>query len=486
MLLKLTRTFAFLLSLLILAPTSKPLFADEPPQNLLQEIKMLQEKTQILKTSIEELKNENEALKSKSQIIAEEWLAIKGTAQGTEIAKKLEEKVSTLGNKIGTIKISGDIVGIVQSSVNQRIHPGIQANTLYVDDATGATLQNNFGESSEDRTIGAGCFNLFLESQILENTTVFADIEANSPNQVISPILSQPNSNSTVATHLSPQNLDVMNFLELYVESQWYNKRLTTTVGKIYLSDYFDQNAIAHDDKNQFLGYAFYNNLTFASVEPYYTLGARASLDIGWGLTAQAGVASQDDSAGKLFNALFGIFELDYNTAFFFGKEGNYRAYGYVKDIDDIDTTAQHAGLTGESSNAIGAGISVDQKLTDKFTAFSRLGWNEAKLAITTSTLDGVFPAVSSSISFGGAYNGLLPNRPDDVLGGGWALTNPSDPFGTFPERPDNEYFMEFYYSYKVREGFHVSPILQFVKHPNGDDDENWITIFGGRAYLEF
>lgn len=477
--------FIFLI-LFIFLFTMKSAFADEKQQNLLQEIKSIQENIQSLKSVVDKLKDENEALKSKTQIISADIAAIKGTLEETVTAKDFEKRVSRLGNKIGTIQISGSLLAIVQSSVNQRIHPGIQGNTVYVDGATGATIRNNFGQINEDRTIGAGSFDLYLESYVLENTKVYANLEGNSANQVISPIISVPNSNATFSSHLSPQNIDVLNLLELYVESYWYDKRLTTTIGKIYISDYFDQNAIAHDEKNQFLGYAFYNSMTLASVEPYYTIGARASYDIGWGLTAQAALVSQDDSGEKLFNALFGIAELDYKTSLFFNKEGNYRMYAYVKDVDDIDTTAQHTGLTGKSSNALGAGISMDQKLTDKFTVFSRLGWNEAKLAITTSTLDGVFPAVSSSISFGGQYEGLLPNRPDDTLGGAWALTNPSDPFGTFPERPDNEYFMEFYYNYHVKDNFHLSPLIQFVKHPNGDDDENWITIFGGKAALQF
>ena len=97
-------------------------------------------------------------------------------------------------------------------------------------------------------------------------------------------------------------------------------------------------------------------------------------------------------------------------------------------------------------------------------------------------------------MSGGGQYQGLLPNRPDDVLGVGAAWINPSNPitsnFGqsiqSLPQRDFDEWILEFYYNYKIRNNFHVSPVFQLMQHPNGDDDENVTAIFGGRAFLEF
>ena len=477
---KLPRIFPLVLFLLILPINSVRADAGDTQS----EIDHLKQKVSALQNKISEIQQSNQEIHARTDFIEDEILAQKGLSPDTEFTKSMDSRAAWLGQKIGLFKIRGSLTAIVQSSVNRRPNTSVQGGQLRVDDATGSFLTNNFGQRSSDRTIGAGSFDLYLEANVLENTKFYTNLEANSANQVLSPSISLPNGNTTFSTHLNPQNVDVLNVLELYIENQWYDKKLTTTIGKIDLSNYFDGNKIAWDEHTEFMAASLLDNATFASVLPYNTIGIRANYDISWGLTVQAAAIKCVNSGDKLFSQLFGIVELQYQTFFFFGKEGNYHVYGYVKDVDDRN----EMGIpTGTSSDVIGSGISLDQKFTEKLTVFSRLGWNQGALADSVSSLDGISPAVQSSISFGAQYTGLLPNRPEDKTGGAWVLNNPSDPVRPgFPERPDNEYLMEFYYSYTVSPSFHISPILQFLKHPNGDDDENWTAIFGGRACLEF
>jgi len=476
-------------SILILVPLLIGLttFASAAQENssISDQVASLKEQVESLKISVQELKTQNEDAKSSFKSVEQKLIEVKGLAPDTEFTKSMVQRAKAFEEQREFIKVWGSLTAITQTSINRRIHTSTQGNILYVDGA-GNILANRFGQNSEDQTIGAGSFDLYLEAKVTGNTKVFTNLEANSPNQVFSPTLSLPNGNGTFSTHLNPQNLDVLNVLELYVESQWYDSRFTTTIGKIDLSNYFDGNTVAWDEHRQFLAGIFLDDPVFISVAPLNTIGARGSLNVGWGITFQAAVVSQDNSGQKLFNQMFAIGEIDYQTFFFFGKEGNYRAFGYVKDVDTID---QFGLATGRSTNGLGGGVSIDQKLTDKLTVFSRYGWNEDVLADGPSVAIPPFAAVESSISVGGQYKGLLPNRPDDMFGGAWGLINPSDP-RTFnsglPERPDNEYFMEFYYNYQIHDNFHVSPLLQLIIHPNGDDDENWTTILGGRAFLEF
>lgn len=454
-----------------------------------KQLDALKEQVNSLSNTVSELKSENTSVKARSKEMESELATMKGLQPGTEIAKSMENRVASLEDKVGTIKISGSLTAITQASANRHINTSIQGNDLR--DPDGGTVYNHFGQNSSDQIMGAGSFDLYLESKILDNTRVYANLEANSANEVFQPTMSLPNGNPTFSTHLNSNNVDVLNVLELYVESQFYDKRLTATVGKIDLTNYFDGNKVAWDEHRQFLAGAFLDNTTFASTVPYNTIGARGSLDIGWGLTFQAAVASQDDSGQKLFNEMYGIIELDYQTFFFFNKEGNYRTYGYVKNVNTVDARGV---LTGDNQNALGGGISLDQKITDKATLFYRFGYNDDQLAMSQSTQIAPFAAATSSMSGGGQYVGLLPNRPDDVTGVAAAWINPSDPitsnFGqsiqTLPQRDFDEWILEFYYNYQVAKNFHVSPVLQFMQHPNGDDDENVTAIFGGRAFLEF
>ncbi|MBI4398730.1 MAG: carbohydrate porin [Candidatus Omnitrophica bacterium] len=446
-----------------------------------KQIEVLRSQINSLNSTVEGLKDENTSVKARSREMESELATLKGLQPGTEIAKSMENRVTTLEDKVGTIKISGALTGIVQSSVNRKINRSQQGQEPTNPDT--ATIFNRSGQTTSDRTIGAGSFDLYMESKILDNTRIYTNLDANSANQVF-PSLSLPNGNTTFSTHLPAQNIDVLNVLELYVESQFYNDKFTATVGKIDLTNYFDGNKVAWDEHRQFLSGALLDNASFTTVVPLNTIGARGSYDIGWGLTAQAAVASEDNSGDKLFNQMFGIAEIDYQSFWLFGLEGNYRAYGYVKEIN---TFTDRGVVTGRDVMGLGYGLSGDQKLTDKLTIFARWGANQNALANNALNSATAFsPGAKGSWSTGGSYQGLLPNRPDDIAGGGFSWINPADPVGQSPVRDFNEWLIEFYYSYKVADNLHVSPVLQFLKHPNGDNDENITTIFGGRAFLEF
>lgn len=460
-------------------------------EDLSNQIQALRDQINGLNSTVEELKDENASTRARSKELESELATIKGLQPGSEIATSMENRVASLEDKVGTIKVSGSLTAIVQSSVNRRNNP------FTVPRPAGRDANASINQQTNDQTIGAGSFDLYLESRVLENTRLYANLEANSPNQVFAPTLSVPNGNGTFRTHEANQ-LDLLNVLELYVESQWYDKKLTTTIGKIDLTNYFDGNKVAWDEHRQFLAGAFLDNATFTSALPFNTIGARASWDIGWGLTTQIAVVSDDNSGLKLFNQLFAIWELDYQTFALWNREGNYRVYGYVKDVNTVQNRVVN---TGASIEALGIGFSFDQKLTDKLTAFSRFGWNDSELSQEFGTPVSLGTNVERTASVGAQYEGLLPNRPQDIVGAAWAYIDPvspelidssinggvSAPAAVFANnRPEDEQIIEFYYRYEVAKNLHISPVLQFLKGANGDDDENWAAIFGGRAFLEF
>ncbi len=455
--------------------------ADPVSSETIQEIEQLKDKVQELTHSIEDVRQDYAVIQVYSKKFERDMNEHKGLPIETPFTKSMEKRSEDLATHFGRIKIRGEITAIALASANQRPNDSVQGGQAVINHPP--VQPDHFGQTNHDDITGSGSFDLYLEAKITDNTTFFTDLEANSDNPIVFPSYSLPNGNVTFPTHLSAQNLDVLNILEIYIESEWYDKKLITTIGKIDLSNYFDGNNVAWDEHSQFLSFAFVNNPAFYSVAPFDSIGARALWDMGWGFTTQIAAVKQVDSGDKLFNEYFGMLEVDYKTNAILGREGNYRIYGYVKEIPALNPQQIP---TGKNQNAIGAGLSMDQMLTDKLSVFSRLGWNEKKLADSVSTLIPPFSAVASSVTFGGQYQGLLANRPDDVFGAAYGIINPADPFGTVPEEDFNELFMEYYYSYTVRENFHLSPLLQVMKHPAGDDDENYIVIFGGRAFLEF
>ena len=91
--------------------------------------------------------------------------------------------------------------------------------------------------------------------------------------------------------------------------------------------------------------------------------------------------------------------------------------------------------------------------------------------------------------SLGGQYQGLLPDRDDDVLAFGVAQSVFSDQFSDdFTE--DSETVMEIYYNALVTASdsleVTITPSVQHIKNPGGDQDVKDATVLALRAQVSF
>jgi porin len=148
-------------------------------------------------------------------------------------------------------------------------------------------------------------------------------------------------------------------------------------------------------------------NSTLANL-PSYDLGGVVELDVSnfsiRGLMMSSKTGSQD-KGGKNYN--YYSLQLGYKFDTSVGK-GNYRIYGFT-----TNKRFQNWNETDEESLQC-FGISADQKLSEIFGLFARLGWQDDDTQIDRNA---VYPG-------GLNINGKLWGRENDELGLGYAYLN--------------------------------------------------------------
>jgi porin len=87
--------------------------------------------------------------------------------------------------------------------------------------------------------------------------------------------------------------------------------------------------------------------------------------------------------------------------------------------------------------------------------------------------------------SLGFQYQGLLEGRDDDVLGIGFAQGIFSDGAST-TYTDDYENALELYYSAKVTPWLNISPSIQYIANPGGDETAGDAVVLGVRLQMRF
>ena len=249
----------------------------------------------------------------------------------------------------------------------------------------------------------------------------------------------------------------------------------------------FDGSAFANDQTGQFLNSALVNNPTI----PFPAQGIGAVLywnPIEWWYASVGAIDSQGDARETGFNTAFK--DQDY---YFFVFET-----GIAPQLDSANGPMQGAyrvglwndpGPKGNSDatknyrDDIGAYLSFDQMLCKENSdpedgqgtgAFLRYGYANSEKN-----------DISGFWSFGLQTTGLVDGRDGDVLGVGYANGIFSNNAST-TYTDDNEDVLEVYYNAQVTPWLNVSPMVQYVADPGGNDTSKDATIFGLRTQWTF
>lgn len=393
-------------------------------------------------------------------------------AQLQEVVKKQDNEIKRQNKLIGQLKIDMGAAELAES-----IAPHIDKHLLHREDPIGQQLGNlriGVGATSvvqgsidgaevsgrgNEQTDASWSFDLEVEAPIGENGLAFGLIEAGQGEGLTDELSVYHGVNADAADGGS-----TLSVIEAWYEQACYDGRVMVTVGKIDLSNYVDGNAIANDETVQFLNDGLVNSLAIefpadngAGIHVGFYPNDWMELNFGW--------AEADADWEDVFDNGFAIGEVNIKPGLL-EREGNYRFYAWYNgsDKDKLDGSG-----TGE--DGWGVGVSLDQQITDNITLFARLGRQD----------DEVYE-VETAWSLGVEISGAKWNRENDAVGIALAQAILSDDIS--PD--DTETLIEIYYSYALNSQVSITPDIQIIDSPGGDDNNDTVVVLGVRGQVNF
>jgi hypothetical protein len=290
--------------------------------------------------------------------------------------------------------------------------------------------------------------------------------------------------------------------------------RLIIQLGKLAVTDVFDINSYANDQRNQFLNTAFVNNLAYDSPqEPRtYDLGGTVAwvnpgFSLRFGEFAMPTVPGGPDLAYGLDRSHSEHLELELHPRLLRAPmpPSTLRLLGYrntgtmgrYRDALDAQPAGMPPALEGVRRSGqvrYGFGLNFEQALADggDTGVFARLGWADGALESITSEADCAF-------SIGAQLSGAHWGRKEDRIGfafgqsdiggahraylaaGGEGLS-----VGDGRLHYDSERVLEAYYLFHVRKALTLTLDYQFVANPGYNRDRGPASVIALRTLLAF
>jgi high affinity Mn2+ porin len=286
--------------------------------------------------------------------------------------------------------------------------------------------------------------------------------------------------------------------------------RIKVVVGRLAVTDYFDDNAYANDPRTNFLNWNAYGagayDWTMDQIS--WTWGALAELNqkdwavrLGYFLLPIVSSSNPFDTHIPGRGEYTAEWEWRYSLL---GRTGKLRVFGWVNHgtmgsyaaaLALPVTTPNYPDitLTREVRTNPGVVLNIEQPVTDDLGLFSRASWNSGKFEILGGT------DCSESLALGGVLKGTSWGRRDDrvgvsaILGG---LSNVARAYfaagGTGILIGDGglnygvERAAEVYYTRAVEKWLTVSLDYQFVINPAYNEDRGPVSIFALRVHTAF
>ncbi len=286
--------------------------------------------------------------------------------------------------------------------------------------------------------------------------------------------------------------------------------RLTLTAGKFALGDFFDNNALAHDARTQFMNLTFGGNAAwdYSADTHGYTVGIVADLNQkDWAFRfCEAMVSTQPNGSvydTNLAQAHSENAELEWRYGTDRGA-GKFRFLVYDnaarmgRYTDALSAMASSPGTlpdvtaVQQYSDKFGLGLNWEQLLSANYGLFARLGWNDGQ------TETWMYTAVDQVASLGFSARGEAWGCAGDNAGLALAIAGISAQHqaylaagGTDFDIGDGalnyapEEVFEFYYLYKPIPSFGLTLDLQGVNHPAYNQDRGPVGILACRVHYE-
>ena len=312
---------------------------------------------------------------------------------------------------------------------------------------------------------------------------------------------------------LDPLHFDTLADDDNQVREIVSRKRLTINFGKFGIADFFDQNAVSHDPRTDFMNWSLMNDGAYdyaantrgytggliveyftpgwvlragTALEPVYANGPTLNFD--WFKTNSETFEIQKD---YLFHGLPGTARLllYYNTS---------KAPAYQTVINEYkngtDTSLDVIYGTAYGGKKYGFGINMSQAFSKRLYSFFRLGWNDGKTATWA------FAEIDNSVSLGFRYYGIGKGRLADNIGLAFVSNGISTGHRDFlniggygfmigdSKLPHytRENIFELFYQVKLFEQLYGTLDYQFVSGPAYNHDRGPVSLLAARVRVYF
>lgn len=294
--------------------------------------------------------------------------------------------------------------------------------------------------------------------------------------------------------------------------------RITISIGKINISDFYDDNTYNHDARSQFLNWSLmaHGSWDFPADVRGYTTGVVLELiKPTWSLRFSSVRVPRKANGLKMdWNVLKGNSEtIEYERKFKVNKRsGAVRLTSYVtfskapiykKAIDDLvkfqDSTRYNV-LNGSKEwntyegRKYGFCINAEQEISKGFGIFTRLNWSDGHSG------DWAFTEIDRNFQLGFSLGGILWDRPSDAFGMALAINGLSNDhkgylkvggigfiIGDGNLNYGTENIVEAYYRAKVTSFLSISLDYQYITNPAYNKDRGGpVHIPGVRVHVQF
>ncbi len=281
--------------------------------------------------------------------------------------------------------------------------------------------------------------------------------------------------------------------------------------GKLTLTDDFDQNRYANNNRTQFLNFNFLYNTAwdYASDTRGYSYGfVTVLVQPGYRL-AFAVFMEPSTSNGAHFD-LFDTRQLGYNLELSFKpndtgtvvhllsyfNESRMGSYNEALELGRASSTTPNLLLIEKFGGIkYGFGLNFEQPLADdgETGMFGRLGWNDGSHETWTYTESDRHASLGAQVSgahwgrkedrFGIAYgvNGLSTPHKDYLAAGGIGILLGDGKLNYGPEQ-----VFETYYRVQLGQYAQLSPDFQYVKNPGYNRDRGPAEVYSLRLHLSY
>jgi high affinity Mn2+ porin len=286
--------------------------------------------------------------------------------------------------------------------------------------------------------------------------------------------------------------------------------RVTLTVGRFAVGDFFDGNSYAKDPRADFMNWSIWSSgaYDFPADLPGFTRGAVVELNRkDWALRAGLfQVPSAPNSDVHTSKGGGAVVELEERYAIsdqpgklrlgVFGNQGNTSSYREALAIVASDPSLDINAVTASIRHIqlkYGFYANMEQAITKDIGIFARASWNDGQTEILSftdidrSVSGGVsvrgtsWGRTNDTIGIGGAINGLSAAHRDFLAAGGIGLL-----IGDGQLNYREEKILEAYYAYNLNKWSTLTFDYQFIANPAYNSDRGSVSIFSARAHAEF